>query len=89
MATALQRFLPRFASGELRGGLALAEPDCGADLQAIRSRARRDGHYVINGTKSWITNSVEGSCLTLLVKTDPRCRTAPPPSPMTAASAAT
>jgi alkylation response protein AidB-like acyl-CoA dehydrogenase len=38
---------------------------------AIRSRARRDGHYVVNGTKSWITNSLEGSCLALLVKTDP------------------
>jgi len=65
------RFLPRFASGELRGGLALTEPDCGTDLQAIRTRAVRDGdHYVINGTKSWITNSIEGSCLALLVKTD-------------------
>ena len=67
-----RRFLPRFASGELRGGLALTEPDCGTDLQAIRTRAVRDGdHYVINGTKSWITNSVEGSCLALLAKTDP------------------
>jgi alkylation response protein AidB-like acyl-CoA dehydrogenase len=67
-----RRFLPRFASGELRGGLALTEPDCGTDLQAIRARAVRDGeHYVINGTKSWITNSVEGSCLALLVKTSP------------------
>ncbi len=67
-----RRFLPRFASGELRGGLALTEPDCGTDLQAIRTRAVRDGdHYVINGAKSWITNSVEGSCLALLVKTDP------------------
>jgi alkylation response protein AidB-like acyl-CoA dehydrogenase len=66
------RFLPRFASGELRGGLALTEPDCGTDLQAIRTRAVGDGdHYIINGTKSWITNSVEGSCLAVLVKTDP------------------
>ena len=66
------RFLPRFASGELRGGLALTEPDCGTDLQAIRTRAVRDGdHYVINGRKCWITNSAEGSCLALLVKTDP------------------
>ncbi len=66
-----RRFLPRFAAGELRGGLALTEPDCGTDLQAIRTRAVRDGdHYVINGRKSWITNSAEGSCLALLVKTD-------------------
>ena len=67
-----RRFLPRFASGEMRGGLALTEPDCGTDLQAIRTRAVRDGdHYVVNGSKCWITNSVHGSCLALLVKTDP------------------
>ncbi|HWI26755.1 MAG TPA: acyl-CoA dehydrogenase family protein [Stellaceae bacterium] len=67
-----QRFLPRFASGELRGGLALTEPDCGTDLQAIRTVARRDGdHYVINGTKTWISNGIYGQCFALLVKTDP------------------
>ena len=82
MAAAVERFgtdeqresyLPRFASGELRGGLALTEPDCGTDLQAIRTTARRDGNnaYVINGAKTWITNSIHGSCLALLVKTDP------------------
>ncbi|MDP6517597.1 MAG: acyl-CoA dehydrogenase family protein, partial [Alphaproteobacteria bacterium] len=66
------RFLPRFASGEIRGGLALTEPDCGTDLQAIRGRAVRDGDdYVINGTKTWISNGIEGSCFALLVKTDP------------------
>ena len=65
-------FLPKFASGALRGGLALTEPDAGTDLQAIRTRARRDGDdYVINGTKTWITNGIEGSCFALLVKTDP------------------
>lgn len=82
MAAAVQRhgteeqkreFLPRFASGELRGGIALTEPDCGTDLQAIRTRARRDGeHYVVNGAKTWITNSVEGHLLAVLVKTDTR-----------------
>ena len=82
MAAAVERFgteaqkrafLPRFATGELRGGLALTEPDCGTDLQAIRTVARREGNtgYVINGTKTWITNSIHGSCLALLVKTDP------------------
>ncbi len=66
------RFLPLFATGELRGGLALTEPDCGTDLQAIRTVARRDGDdYVINGTKTWISNGIEGSCFALLVKTDP------------------
>ncbi len=82
MAAAVERFgtdeqrhdyLPRFATGELRGGLALTEPDCGTDLQAIRTTARREGNdaYVINGAKTWITNSIHGSCLALLVKTDP------------------
>jgi len=67
-----RRFLPTFASGEVRGGLALTEPDCGTDLQAIRTRAVRDGSdYVINGTKTWISNGIKGSCFALLVKTDP------------------
>ncbi|MCH8155934.1 MAG: acyl-CoA dehydrogenase family protein, partial [Proteobacteria bacterium] len=66
------KFLPRFASGALRGGIALTEPDCGTDLQAIRTRARRDGDdYVIDGSKMWITNSLEGQILAVLVKTDP------------------
>lgn len=81
MAAAVERFgtdeqkrswLPRFATGEVRGGLALTEPDCGTDLQAIRTTARRHGdRYLINGTKTWITNGIEGSCFALLVKTDP------------------
>jgi alkylation response protein AidB-like acyl-CoA dehydrogenase len=67
-----RRFLPKFASGELRGGLALTEPDCGTDLQAIRTRAVRQGDsYVINGTKTWISNGIHGSCVALLVKTNP------------------
>jgi alkylation response protein AidB-like acyl-CoA dehydrogenase len=65
-------WLPKFASGELRGGLGLTEPDAGTDLQAIRTTARRVGdHYVVNGGKMWITNSIEGHVLALLVKTDP------------------
>jgi len=86
MAAAVERFgtddqkrtyLPRFASGELRGGIALTEPDCGTDLQAIRTRARRDGdQYVVNGAKMWITNSAEGQILAVLVKTDPDARPA-------------
>ena len=81
MAFAVQRngteaqkraYLPRFATGELRGGVGLTEPDCGTDLQAIRTVAKRDGdHYVINGAKTWITNSMYGNTLALLVKTDP------------------
>ena len=66
------KFMPRFATGEIRGAIALTEPDCGTDLQAIRTRARRDGEdYVIDGSKMWITNSLEGQILVVLVKTDP------------------
>lgn len=82
MAAAVERFgtpeqralwLPKFATGEIRGGLALTEPDAGTDLQAIRTTAVRDGDdYVINGTKTWISNGIEGSCFALLVKTDPK-----------------
>ncbi|MCP1336736.1 acyl-CoA dehydrogenase family protein [Futiania mangrovi] len=67
-----RELLPRFATGELRGGLALTEPDCGTDLQAIRTTARKVGdHYVVNGTKTWISNGIKGSAFALLVKTDP------------------
>jgi alkylation response protein AidB-like acyl-CoA dehydrogenase len=82
MACAVERFgtpaqkaewLPKFASGEIRGGLALTEPNAGTDLQAIRTTAQRDGdHYVINGTKTWISNGIQGSCFALLVKTNPK-----------------
>ena len=81
MAAAVQRFgtpaqkeefLPRFASGDLRGGLALTEPDCGTDLQAIRTVARREGgEYVVKGAKTWISNGIHGQIFALLVKTDP------------------
>jgi alkylation response protein AidB-like acyl-CoA dehydrogenase len=64
-------FLPRFAAGELRGGVGLTEPDCGTDLQAIRTVAKRTNEgYVVNGRKTWITNGLYGNCLALLVKTD-------------------
>ena len=67
-----QALLPRFATGELRGGIALTEPDCGTDLQAIRTTAKRDGdHYVIRGTKMWISNGIYGNCFAVLTKTDP------------------
>jgi alkylation response protein AidB-like acyl-CoA dehydrogenase len=85
LALAIQRFgtaaqkeawLPRLAKGEVRGGLALTEPDAGTDLQAIRTTARRqgDGSYVLNGTKTWISNGIEGTCFALLVKTDPEAQ---------------
>ena len=66
------KYLPSFARGEIRGGLALTEPNAGTDLQAIRLRARREGdHYVLNGTKTWISNGIQGSCFAVLAKTDP------------------
>ena len=65
-------FLPKFASGELRGGIGLTEPDAGSDLQGIRLTARKDGdRYLLNGTKTWITNGIQGNCLAVLTKTDP------------------
>jgi alkylation response protein AidB-like acyl-CoA dehydrogenase len=68
-----RQWLPKFATGEIRGGLALTEPNAGTDLQAIRTTAVRDGDdYVINGTKTWISNGIQGSCFALLVKTDPK-----------------
>ena len=82
MAAAVERFgteaqkqhwLPKLATGELRGGLALTEPNAGTDLQAIRTVAVRNGDsYVLNGTKTWISNAVHGDCFALLAKTDPK-----------------
>ncbi len=70
-----QKYLPKFAGGEIRGGLALTEPNAGTDLQAIRIRAKRDGaHYVLNGTKTWISNGIQGSCFAVLAKTDPEAQ---------------
>jgi len=66
-------FLPKFASGELRAGIALTEPDCGTDLQAIRTVAVRENEgYRVRGVKTWISNSIKGHILGVLVKTDPR-----------------
>ncbi|MBT3767081.1 MAG: acyl-CoA dehydrogenase, partial [Rhodospirillales bacterium] len=80
MASAVERFgtdemkatyLPKFASGELRGGIALTEPGAGTDLQGVRTRAELEGNqYVINGAKMWCTNAVNGNILAVLAKTD-------------------
>jgi alkylation response protein AidB-like acyl-CoA dehydrogenase len=84
MASAIERFgtaeqkasfLPRMATGEFRGGIALTEPNAGSDLQAIRTVAKKDGDgYVVNGAKTWITNSGNGHGILLLVKTDPQAQ---------------
>ena len=66
-----QRFLPRMASGALRGGLALTEPGAGSDVQNIQTSAVKDGEeYIINGTKMFITNSVHGDGFAVIAKTD-------------------
>ncbi len=66
-----QRFLPAFATGEKRGGLALTEPNAGSDVQSIELTAVKDGEeYVINGTKMFITNGRHGNTFALMTKTD-------------------
>src|SRR5690606_15952142 len=67
-----RQYLPRLASGELRTGIGLTEPNAGTDLQGIRTTARLEGdHYVVNGAKTWITNARYANPLPVLVKTDP------------------
>jgi hypothetical protein len=66
------RYLPRMATGEVRATMALTEPGGGSDLQAMGTKARRDGdHYVVNGSKTWISNARRSSLVALLCKTDP------------------
>ncbi len=67
-----RRFLPRLARGELIGAIAMTEPGAGSDLQAVRTRAIRDGdHYVINGSKTFITNGYLAGLVLVVAKTDP------------------
>jgi alkylation response protein AidB-like acyl-CoA dehydrogenase len=65
-------WLPRMATGEVRATMALTEPGGGSDLQAMRTTARRHADsYVVNGTKTWITNARRSQLVALLCKTDP------------------
>jgi acyl-CoA dehydrogenase len=67
-----REYLPRLASGELIGAIAMTEPAAGSDLRGIRTRAQRDGdHYVVNGSKIFITNGYLAGLVLLVVKTDP------------------
>ncbi|ORA33986.1 acyl-CoA dehydrogenase family protein [Mycobacterium aquaticum] len=67
-----QRYLPRMVTGELRATMALTEPGGGSDLQAMRTVAVQDGdEYVINGSKTWISNARRSGLICLLCKTDP------------------
>ena len=67
-----ERYLPRMATGEIIGSFALTEPDVGSDAGSVKTTAIRDGdHYVINGTKRYITNAPYASVFTLMARTDP------------------
>lgn len=66
-----KKYLPDLATGKRRSGIGLTEPDAGTDLQGIRTTAKRDGdYYVLNGSKTWITNARFADPLPVLVKTD-------------------
>jgi acyl-CoA dehydrogenase len=68
-----RNWLPRMARGELVGAIAMSEPAAGSDLQGIKTTARRDGeHYVLNGSKTFITNAWHAGIICLAVKTDTR-----------------
>ncbi|HEV8155018.1 MAG TPA: acyl-CoA dehydrogenase family protein [Gaiellales bacterium] len=72
-----QRFLPQMATGEVRCAFSMTEPEAGSDVQAIRTRAVRDGEdYVVNGQKMWVTNGLRSGLVALLVKTDPDAKPA-------------
>jgi alkylation response protein AidB-like acyl-CoA dehydrogenase len=71
------RYLPKMATGEIRATMALTEPAGGSDLQAMRTTARREGdEYVINGSKTWITNARRSQLVALMCRTDPEARPA-------------
>ncbi len=67
-----QRWLPRLVTGELIGAIAMTEPGAGSDLQGVKTNARLDGnHYVINGSKTFITNGQQANLILLVTKTNP------------------
>ena len=67
-----RRYLPRMARGEMVGAIAMTEPGAGSDLQGVRTRAeKRDGGYVINGSKTFITNGFLAGVVLVVAKTDP------------------
>jgi alkylation response protein AidB-like acyl-CoA dehydrogenase len=67
-----QRWLPKMATAEVRASLSMSEAGAGSDVQAIKCRATRDGdHYVVDGTKMWVTNGLRSGLVFLLAKTDP------------------
>jgi alkylation response protein AidB-like acyl-CoA dehydrogenase len=66
-----QKYLPRMATGEVRGAFSMSEPGCGSDVSAIKTKATRDGDgYTINGQKMWLTNGGSANLVAVLVRTD-------------------
>ena len=66
-----QKYLPRLAAGEITGSFALTEPAAGSDAGSLRTTARRDGdHYILNGSKRYITNAPEANVFTVMARTD-------------------
>jgi acyl-CoA dehydrogenase len=67
-----RHYLPKLAAGEITGSFALTEPDSGSDAASLRTRARRDGdHYILNGTKRFITNAPEAGVFTVMARSNP------------------
>jgi acyl-CoA dehydrogenase len=65
-----QHYLPKLAAGDLIGSFCLTEPDAGSDAASLKTKARRDGdHYVLNGTKRFITNAPEAGIFTVMART--------------------
>jgi alkylation response protein AidB-like acyl-CoA dehydrogenase len=69
-----QEFLPRMATGEIRAAFSLSEPECGSDVQGIKSVATKagDGHWELNGQKMWVTNGLTSGVVFVLMKNDPK-----------------
>ncbi|NED68002.1 acyl-CoA dehydrogenase, partial [Streptomyces sp. SID10244] len=67
-----QRFLPRMATGEIRGAFSMSEPELGSDVAAITTTAKRtgDGDYAITGQKMWLTNGASSTLVAALVRTE-------------------
>ena len=67
-----QKYLPRMATGEVRGSFSMSEPGCGSDVAAIKTKAVKgdDGGYTIDGQKMWLTNGGSSNLVAVLVKTD-------------------
>jgi acyl-CoA dehydrogenase len=69
-------YLPKLATGEMIASFALTEPDAGSDAGSLKTSARRDGdHYVLNGTKRFITNAPHAGLFTVFARTDPASKT--------------